>query len=229
MRCDACGALNPASAAWCGQCLVRFVQAEGPAASGPTEPVADSSSGTTPAPSTTNETYDAPRRSGAARDVRTVDGQVEWRCQRCDAWAALGRSSCPVCGAARTGFGDTVSGAGRTLPMATAVAGSALLPGAAHVAAGRVGSGLARVGLGVGWLAGGVALLRGSGGAGLARLPGLVLLLGAGVLWAVTLLDARTLTAAGGREVLSARALAVLVATVTGLLLVAMVVAGATG
>lgn len=40
------------------------------------------------------------------RGFRTVDGEVEWRCDECEAWNPLFVSSCPVCGQPMTGTGD---------------------------------------------------------------------------------------------------------------------------
>jgi hypothetical protein len=96
---------------------------------------------------------------------------------------------------------------------------SALLPGAGHLLVGRVGTGVARLLLWVLWLPAGSALVRAAGGVVVAA-PGLALLVGAGLLWVATLVDARRLAAGVDREVLAPRALLWLVAGVVGLVVV---------
>lgn len=84
MRCPSCGALNPARAAWCTQCFVTLAPA------GPAPP----------------EQVEEPRPTpDPVGDIRTVDGEVEWRCPRCGGWSPLATGSCTTCGGPRTGFG----------------------------------------------------------------------------------------------------------------------------
>lgn len=112
--CPECGARNSPRAEWCTQCLVPLgsaaadgdgpadtpgpepAVAEEPVAAPPEpEPAADATGPATPAPADTS-----------GRGFRTVDGEVEWRCDGCGAWNPLFVSSCPVCGQPMAGTGD---------------------------------------------------------------------------------------------------------------------------
>jgi hypothetical protein len=95
-----------------------------------------------------------------------------------------------------------------------------VLPGAGHLLAGRTGTGSARLLLWLLWLVGGLSTARGAGDVRLAA-PGLVLLAGAAVLWAATLVDVRRLAAGDDAELLAPRPLLWLV----GGVLVALVLA----
>lgn len=234
-HCEGCGARNPADAAWCSQCYATFQTAPPSSPTLTTDPTPTTDPtlepGGSPAPAASPDAAAPPTPAGdgadravTARDVREREGIVEWRCRGCDAWSGLLETACHVCGRAREGFGDTAAGdaARRQVdPTVVLVAGS-LLPGAGHLLVGRVGPGLARVLLAVLWLAGGVALLRGGAGA---VLPGAVLVLGAVVLWATSVLDTRVVAAGRGTELLTARRLGLLVITVTVLVLLGAAVA----
>jgi uncharacterized membrane protein YidH (DUF202 family) len=73
------------------------------------------------------------------------------------------------------------------------------------------------------WLVPGVATLRGSDG--VRTLPGVVLVLGAALLWAATLVDARWAVEGDRRELLAPRALAWLVGGVVLAVVAAVLVA----
>lgn len=226
MRCPDCGARNVDGATWCTQCYHRFDAA-------PAAPAAPA--GIVPAPDVPPPADPAGPRAGTnldaglstARDVRDRDGVIEWRCSRCDGWAPLEAATCPSCGSERTGFGP-VTRTHRPTTGAPVLAASLALPGLGHLLAGRTGSGVARLGLTLLWLGGGLAILLG-GTTGIARLPGLALLLGVAALWAGTVADARQLEAGRGRELLDGRALLWLVVAVTVGLIVALFIATAVG
>lgn len=230
MRCPACGATNSDRADWCTQCFreLRAAESSGPAATadagGPASPPGPAGAASTSPPGQEGAAAASPPGPDAAspaevgaggegdgatptstgqRDVRTVDGEVEWRCARCDAWNPLVVASCVTCGAERQGFGDPArppapDPAARTRLLVA----SAALPGLGHVLTRRTGSGVGRSILAVTWVLGAV-LLATSGGAAASVA---VLLFGAGIVWAGTLHDVLALFD-GGRELLTSRAL----------------------
>jgi hypothetical protein len=220
VRCPGCGAHNPDSAAWCSQCYARFE-------------VDDAASAPAPAPAEPEPQVaaDAPVPADAsARDVRTVGGEVEWRCARCDGWNPLFVDRCTTCGGRREGFGEPAAppepatrDAGR-LTLASAV-----LPGLGHVLAGRVGTGVARMLLAVLWLAGGAAIVAGAAGSAASAAPAAPLLLGAAAVWVGSVLDVRTLATGTGRERLGARTMLWLTSAVVGALVVLVVVTAGFG
>jgi hypothetical protein len=126
----------------------------------------------------------------------------------------------------RRGFGtDREEVSPREVDPSTVLAASILLPGLGHVLAGRTGTGIARMVLMLLWVAGGIALLAGSGGG---ALIGAVLLLGALLLWVGTLIDARNLGRSSAPELLRPRALGLLVGAVTLLMVLAAFAAAPT-
>ncbi len=152
---------------------------------------------------------------------------MEWRCGTCERWSPLTTDRCLTCASPRTGFGDPpprpdVTPGDRT----QLIAASVLLPGLGHLLARRVGTGVARAVLYVSWLAGGIGLGRAAGASGASVLPAVPLLLGAVALWAGTLADAATL--GSRREVLGPRVLAILTASVVGVLVLALAATAST-
>jgi hypothetical protein len=227
VRCPACGARNSATASWCTQCYAALHAGAGSApadAEGRGTPVAGTAPARPTVPPTEPPTTSTPVDRGGttvARDVRERDGEVEWRCGRCAAWSPLLVSACTTCGGSRHGFGGPAADRpGREVSPAATTGLSVVLPGAGHLLAGRPGTGGARLVLWALWLLGGLSIVRGAGGARVA-MPGLVLLVGAAILWAGTLVDVRRLTAGDDRELLAPRPLLWLV----GAVIVAVVVA----
>jgi hypothetical protein len=116
VNCPSCGALNPDTAEWCGQCLTSLrtsprqpgasdagdagtppppgappaipgvVQPSQPLFGGPAAPAPEPASGAGEVSTPTD------------RGFRTVDGEVEWRCRQCDQWNPLLLPTC-ACGA----------------------------------------------------------------------------------------------------------------------------------
>jgi hypothetical protein len=230
VRCPACGARNTDGAAWCTQC---YASLRGTPA--PVDPARLDRSALDGPPEAAPATGDArppvapggagPARDAAARDVRTVDGEVEWRCAACDGWTPLERSRCATCETPRRGFGEVpppppipATERGKLLVA------SVVLPGLGHLVARRVGTGVARLALAGSWLIGALLILGGAGGAG--RLPALPLLLGAGVVWVGSAIDVLALVD-GGREQLRPRVLSWLTGGVLlAFLVTSVVVAG---
>lgn len=250
MKCGACGARNVEDAAWCTQCYTSFAAApevEG-AGSGvvgvestahvhstadpgsTTEAGAPGEVGSTTGVAADPEAESPAAETWSAPDVRAVDGDIQWRCTTCDSWVALEAPVCGTCGAARRGFGDapTPSRQAADVPQQTLLAAGVLLPGLGHVLAGRTGSGVTRMLLWVLWSAGGLwwVLTTEQG-----RLPGLVLLAGAVILWAATLVDTHAIATGSTAEPFGVRGLLWTVVGITGLLmlLVAFVAAGSLG
>lgn len=234
MRCNACGARNSEDAAWCTQCYAPF-QAAAPAASAapasePTAaPASDPPTGgagaaPTGAPSSVGPSAETARRTD--RDIREIDGRVEWRCSTCASWVALEDPACATCGAARVGFGDpaTPTADVTDVPEQTLLGASAVLPGAGHLLAGRVGSGITRAALFLLWAAGGLWWILSTQDG---RSPGIVLLVGAAVLWAATLVDANAIAKRKTVEPFGVRGLLWTVVGVTGLLMVMVAFAAA--
>lgn len=217
MRCPACGARNSGGAGWCTQCYAPLGDATAP-------PPVEVATGPRPDPAPEGP---ASATSASARDVRTVGDEVEWRCARCRDWSPLLAEACRTCGGPRTGFGGPVNrpAAGPT-DRGRAVAASVLLPGLGHLLAGRAGTGIARLLLGLSWLVGGVAIAAGADGGGRA-LPAIPLLLGAVIVWAASIRDAAVLGT--GDELLRPRVLAGLTVAVVGTLLLAAVAATTAG
>lgn len=165
-------------------------------------------------------------RSGRRPEVRRRgDGQVEWECPVCASANLLAESACAACGASlAAGF---ASGREAAPPVAPGVglALTAVLPGAGHLASGRIGSGIARAFLYAVWLPGGAVLASAPGPGSMA--VALPLLLGALLLWAASLLDTAAL-GGGGRQLAEGRALLWLVVSVLGLTLLGAITATAT-
>ena len=204
MRCPGCGATNPDTASWCGQCYKRFV--EEPAAPAAVPP--PSANGDTPRPL-------APTTKG----FRRRDDQIEWACPECEHFNAIELQTCEICG---TSFAERfreepAEAAPQNWPAALAM--TAIAPGAGHLAIGRYGSGAARLLLFCSWMVGALLLLTSGGG----RAVGVAmpLLLGALIMWAASLLDIYRLSR-GEAEVLVGRKLLWLVAGVLLLLVLGL-------
>lgn len=255
MRCPACGARNAVSADWCTQCYAALA-VPGADESAPTAELPDVAAPPTPAPPTSAPPSPStpappapstpappapPTEPGTAsdaatppdaeaKDVRTRDGEVEWRCAVCSGWCALTAPACTVCGAARQGFGTETGPAEprQDLPLPAVVGVSLVLPGSGHLLIGRTGTGVARLLLALLWLLGGFAMLRGAGG-GAALGPALVLFTGAAVVWIGTALDVRTVLTGRGSEVLTSRVLLWLVVGVTVALVATLLLAATAG
>ncbi len=177
-----------------------------------------------PLPASTGAPHQPPHSTGpvehagtgpdpdAARDIRTRDGEVEWRCRVCHGWSALIDPACVRCGAPRHGFGSEGSAAPDVPVGPGAVLATVVLPGLGHVVTRRAGAGLARIAIFVLWAVGGIVWLLSGGDA--ARAPAVTLLAGAGLLWGLTLVD---IVARGGRgdEPIGNRGLLWLVVAVT--------------
>jgi hypothetical protein len=172
-----------------------------------------------PAPSAAPSTGGTDELAAGGGRFRRTETGLEWACARCGSWNSLEVSGCVVCGAP-LGARDEEP-APRDLSPVTGLVATALLPGLAHVLAGRIGTGVARALLWLLWLAGGIALVVSARGSDGSVLPGLVLLLGAVAVWVGSLLDTQVLVAGGRRELLDARALLWLVVGVIGLITVA--------
>jgi ribosomal protein L40E len=238
MRCDACGARNPAKASWCSQCFASFAPTppaeaptSGPASDQPAPPVP----GRAPRPAAPAPASPPPERAGTAsrpdaapptgpreRDVRQRDGEVEWRCAVCDGWSPLRAATCRRCGAGRTGFGVDAPEPVAGEELQRLVVLTVLLPGLGHVRAGRVGTGAARAVIAVAWLVGALVLGVGALRTGAAPIAAVPLALGAAIVWVASVRDVRALGDGRGRELLDARGLLWLVAGVTGLLAVVL-------
>lgn len=168
----------------------------------------------------------AAREPGAADDGAPPDelapGERGWPCVACGHENPIALDTCGACGSpfAAQLRGRSGREASPRVTVGALVAG-ALLPGMGHVGVGAHASGVARVGLYLLWLLGGVALL----GGGTAALPAAMpLLLGAFVVWAASLADLVAL-GNGGRQILQGRTLLWLVVGVLGLTLLGGVAA----
>jgi hypothetical protein len=158
VRCPACGASNPQSAAWCGQCLRRFDEAgEAPAASqtpaAPQTPVAPeppaaSQSPAVSKPEPVDERPPPPRLAAVSspqRAVRREGDAVVWTCPACDSENPVEILNCSVCGTALASLFQPETQAPERQRSRGAVLGlSAVLPGAGHIAFGMAAAGLGR-------------------------------------------------------------------------------------
>ena len=135
-RCAFCGALNPADAEWCGQCLRRFPPPE--INVDPIESAAGILTGEETIESTTAETpsrdpaEEARTLTPAARGAFTItESGISWMCAQCATKNPLDASFCSVCGAT---FADTMEpkpARPQRDPNLAALL-SLLLPGAGH-------------------------------------------------------------------------------------------------
>lgn len=227
MQCPACGATNPETAAWCGQCYTRFDAPPAPpstnGSSAPDEVMPE------PAAPPFEPPAEAPVVPAAAPGDLTTEGfrrqgdELEWECPECGQFNAIELTSCAICGTSfLERFRTETPEPPRNWPAALLL--SVFAPGAGHVSVGRYGTGWARLVLFVAWVLGAVVLATSAGsGALIVATP---LLLGALVLWALTLVDLYRLQQ-GESEILSGRAFLWLVVAV--LLLMAVALFGSMG
>ncbi|MPZ74066.1 MAG: hypothetical protein GEU74_12695 [Nitriliruptorales bacterium] len=207
MRCPRCGATNPDTAQWCGQCFGRFSE-DAPEPAEAQEIPSDAHD------VVASEAPAAPPVAAGRRGFRRQGDDIQWACPRCEHFNPIDLQHCEVCGSAFIErLRDDEPEPSRDWRAAVAL--SALAPGAGHVAVGRHSSGIARLVLFAGWLLGAIAL----GGSGGSRAVTVVapLLLGALVLWAGSLVDLHRLQR-GDKELLSGRPLLWLVLAVLTLM-----------
>ena len=216
MRCPACGASNPEGAAWCGQCYRRFDEPEVAQEVAPKE-IAPHSPESDPAQPGTPDDAAAPA-TAAGEGFRKDGDVIEWECPQCGNFNAIELQHCDVCGSSfldrfRTEEPEEPRNWNAALVM------TMLLPGAGHLAVGRYGSGWARIVLFAGWLLGTLMLISAGGSQGVVM--GTPLLLGALILWVMSMVDVYRLQQ-GDSEILVGRHLLWLVVGVLLMLAVAL-------
>lgn len=214
-RCPKCGGLVGAEATFCGQCYEPLGAKEGPP-SDPGEPRFRIPS--------LEEERAAERRArvtGAGPAAFETEGGVPvWACPACDARNPLDADGCSRCGTPfRSLFEEEEA---PRIDPARAARLSLLFPGVGHIAAGRVGEGVARAVV-FGWTlvsAVAIVIVRWGRGPG-PFLPLLALyVLAAAVVYGLTPIDARR-GAESQPPVLSSR---MLLYGITGLMLLTVVV-----
>lgn len=232
MRCPSCGARNADSAEWCTQCYAPLRAPSAPDPAPPTTP--DAVPGTRPEPGPTAAApaaTDARAQDAAAtttaddRFRRTAEG-IDWRCEVCDTWNPIERTTCVTCQAP---FARTIAPPEETprpeVNELAVVAASLALPGAGHVMLQRTGAGVLRMILYVTWLVGGIALLRAAVTAEQSALPAVPLLLGAFVILGASVVEAQQATEDRDLTILTPRVILWLVVGVLGLLTVTFLAA----
>jgi hypothetical protein len=195
-RCPACGGLVSADLEWCSQCFTRFDDG-GPEAAPEEEATATATEGEPADPESPAEGRPAPDRAspeagiGEGRAVRVVEeGRVLWDCPVCGQENDLETSVCSRCGTTFGRLFEEPQPPPRTSPERAAVL-SLLVPGAGHVAAGRVAEGVARAVIFAFTLGMVVAILAAGGGLGGPLVPLVVLFVGAAAtLYLATAVDA---------------------------------------
>lgn len=230
MRCPECGALNPDTAEWCGQCVTAVGGAQAPDATArvpdtaaDARAAAGSSDVASPRDDGTDrsETADAGGREG----FRTTGEGIDWQCAYCGSWNPLEVTTCAVCTQTftetlrrRRGLDVEAETPGREVSENVALVATALVPGSGHWLLGHAGMGIARAVIYVLWLVGGLLLSVAAGSNQQSIWPGLTLLLGAFVVWLGSVLDVVNL-GRGNAEVLRPRVFFWLVVGVLGLLM----------
>jgi hypothetical protein len=206
VRCPQCGATNPDTAAWCGQCLQRFDQLEAPApdAAEIPEPATDDGldvlDGAAVVPT---EAPIPPPTTEGAEGFRREGDEVQWQCPQCDRFNSIEVQHCEVCGTAFFArFQEQQVEPPRNWNAALLM--SVLAPGAGHISVGRYGTGVARLVLYLGWVIGAMAVTSFAGGRG--ALVVTPLILAALVLWAGSIVDVYRLQH-GDKELLGGRSL----------------------
>lgn len=203
-RCEACGATNPASAQWCGQCLRRF-DSPAPPASAPPAAEAPVVGGKAAAP------------AEGAPAFRQADRGFEWACTACGTYSPLEERACVACGYVLVLHGDASEG---EVDWARVRRRNLFAPGAGHLATRHRGIGLGVLFLWGVWLLSGVLLATQPGGAVMA----MPLLAGALFLWTAVQVDGGRL-AQGQPAFLDGRVVLWAVVGVTLLVVVAAVAA----
>ena len=221
MRCPACDARNPDEAQWCSQCLTSLRGAPEPAPEPTPEAWSEAPSPVPDDAAVTSPHVDAQDgallTSGGGR-FRRHDGEIEWRCEVCQSWNLVGLARCTVCATPMTGPEAAPVPDRRATPPVVLLL-TVLLPGAGHAALGRMATAWARGLTYLLWLLGGTMLLVTALSSSESPLPGAILLLGAAILWLITLLDVQSLLANRTRQILDARVFLWLVVGVIGLLM----------
>jgi len=222
VRCPTCQALNPESAEWCSQCYASLRPPE-PVEVAPPEPAPAEVAPTAGAPDSqvADSQVDGSQVVGYVSDDgrfrRTEDG-LDWRCEVCDSWNPIERTTCATCG---EGFGRSIAepapDPAAAVDRSVALLTSAALPGWGHYLMGRKAQGIARGALFITWFVGGVLLLGSALRADQSITPALPLLLGAVLLWGLTMLDVVTVHTGRGRELLQPRTLLWLTVSVIGM------------
>lgn len=208
-RCPECGAHNPETAGWCGQCLARFERDPEPRsaeAAAPSSPEADRTAFPPVPPPPVPDGVEA----GA---FLTEGGAVRWRCPACETVNDLDDLVCAVCGTDLAAQGEPA------VDWAEAKRRAVLAPGLGHLAAGHGAGGIARLILAGVWLLGALSLLVTGGLEGL--LPAVPLLVGATALWFGAVLDLDRLSR-GEAELITSRVLLWLVVGVFVLVLLTL-------
>lgn len=201
-----CGGLIMADAEWCGQCGARFDR-KPEVSSVPEEP-----------------SVRAATRSGS---VRRLGEKVVWTCPACGAENPLDEASCGNCGTPFRALFE--EGAGRAPGRASSTGRitwlSLVLPGAGHVAAGRLGEGVARAVMFLWVLGSGIAMLVYGEAPRSFTVLALVYLLAAAIVYGGTALDASR--AAGAQKpLLSGRALLYLAGGLILLTIIVVLISG---
>lgn len=248
-RCDACGARNPHTAAWCGQCYAPLHTAPPPARPAPAAPSsppaavpAQDPPGLLPLPPSVAEPI-----AGAAptepRDLppsmmdpatlvgggrfRETGAGLQWSCGVCEEWNALELVACSRCYAA---FGPVLGADAQDPPPDVApgllLGASVLLPGAGHALLRLRGEAFTRMLLALVWGIGGVTMFVSARSSGQPALPAVPLLVGWLVLAAASANDAHVVGTGQGRVLLEPRRLLWLVVAVV-VLTMTTAVAGA--
>jgi ribosomal protein L40E len=183
VRCQRCGAGNPAGASWCGQCHQRFHGAPGASR---VEPIEDR-----PA-------------------VTRAGDSLTWTCPACDATNDIEAADCVRCGSSFASFFVPPEPVRPSrVPSRRAVALSAALPGLGHWALGRSGEAIAR-GLLYVWTVGLSVLLLArppAGGRAVVRAVGALFLLAASGVWIVSMLETMRIVDGDERPMLPKNAL----------------------
>lgn len=229
-RCHNCGALVADDARWCGQCYAAL---DGePAAPEAVDDVLDDLGLSDPGwADLEGETApaEAAVRTGVETglSIRRKGTAVLWTCPQCEFENALEASVCARCGIPLAAVLATEVAPQRELPPPGRALGlSVLLTGLGHMVMGRAAEGVARLILFL-WAAGlGVMMLLSPRNSGPIVMVGVVFVLAALGLWAVTALDAFRLASGDEEPVLRPRYLLIGTIALTVLSVGAFLAAG---